>query len=135
MAYVRTVGPTLNLGSLRAGVLTGVTSGTGAPVLIQGNVSFLTIYVLGVGTISTGTLIIEEALLDPTGQVATGGFGGTWSAIGAPVDLTLLTGGGANGLMGGIHITGTFSAIRTRIGTSVTGTGGAVATWITGSGA
>lgn len=69
-------------------------------------------YITCVGTISTGTVTIEEAA--DVGSA-------TWSTIGSAYDLTALTGGGTTA----IHLTNSaYKAIRWRLSDAVTGTGG-----------
>ena len=88
------------------------------------------LYIKGAGTISTGTLIIEEADWAPDAMP----YSGTWSTIYftippatsavSSIDLTALTGGAQQSL----KFTGpnAFGYVRVRIGTAVTGSNGSV---------
>lgn len=94
--------------------LTGVTTGTSVPVRVTAydNLSF---FVIGAGTISGGTVLIEEAS-SPT-------YAGTWSQI-ATIDPTTVTGGAQT-----VYHTppdNSFSYVRARISSDITGSGGAV---------
>ncbi len=94
-----------------------------ASVLFKGQTARVTVAVQGVGTISAGVLTIEEAYTgdDP-------GYSGTWSLI-TTVDLTTLS----TGKQAIVHIAGSVWALRTRISTGVTGSGGSVTTWAWGN--
>lgn len=94
-----------------SGVITGVTTGTGVSSSSNGGVRELVYYVVGVGTISAGTLVIEEA---PAPD-----YGGTWSQIGASIDLTALTGGATQA----VHLSGVFCCTRARVTVNLTGGG------------
>lgn len=88
----------------------------------------LTVYVTAVGTISTGTLLIEEADWNPDTETD---FGGTWSTV-QTIDLTALTGASAPGNQTAYHIPTSapgsyaWAFVRARISVAVTGTGGSV---------
>lgn len=90
--------------------LSAATTGTGTPVNVPITSDHLYIVVLGAGTISAGTLILEEAH-DPE-------YAGLWSQL-QSIDLTTLT--GADALI--IHINATFRAVRARLSADVTGGG------------
>ena len=108
---------------------TGTTTGVSAPVKCNGNLTTLVFYILGVNTISAGTLTVEECYADPTAS-----FGGTWSTIpNTTVDLTTLSGGGATGKQIGVHVTGTFDSVRLHVTVDVAGSGGAIAAWMAGA--
>lgn len=69
-------------------------------------------YITGTGTISGGTLVIEEA--------ASVGYTGTWAAIGSSVTLSDISGGKA----AAVHLSdGAYRAIRWRLSDAVTGGG------------
>lgn len=95
-------------------LLSTVTTGTSSAVVVPITSNWLYISIICVGTISTGTLIIEEASAPD--------YAGTWSQLGSDIDLTALTGGKETVA----HINGTFRAVRVRVGTDVTGAGGSV---------
>jgi hypothetical protein len=71
-----------------------------------------TIYITGTGTISGGTVTIEEAA-DATYA------GGTWQIIGAAINATNATAGA----MSITHFTQSSLAIRARISAAITGGG------------
>ena len=104
-------------------VFTQVTAGSSQGFDLSAGYQHLTVFVTGYGTISTGTLIVEESDQQ--------GFGGTWSQIDS-IDLTAVTGGSTTGIQQASHepvsAPGTFAYrwVRLRIGTSVTGSGGSV---------
>ncbi len=87
-------------------------------MLLYGQCARLTVVVQGAGTIDAGAVTIEEAYYDPNGPV----YAGTWSVIGSPIAGTSVTGG--KQLV--THVVGSFWAVRVRISTTVTGSGGAV---------
>jgi hypothetical protein len=81
----------------------------------------ITFYLIGYGTLDAGAVTFEESVPDP----ATGNqpYGGTWSAIGSPVNASDVTGGKQKAT----HITsGAYSRVRARINTAVSGAGGSV---------
>ena len=90
-----------------------------ASILFKGQTARATVAVIGAGTIDAGVLTIEEAYFAEPAI----GYSGTWSLI-TTVDLTTLTGG----KQAIVHITGSVWALRTRISTGVTGSGGSVTT-------
>lgn len=94
-------------------LLAPVTTGTGLGVAVPITSKNPRVHIIGAGTISGGTLIIEEAL-DPS-------YSGTWSQL-LSVTASSLTGGAEQVL----HILGTLSAIRARISSNITG-GGTIA--------
>jgi hypothetical protein len=95
-------------------LLAAATTGTGTAVAVPITSTLTRVRVTGAGTISTGTLIIEEA--------GAPDYSGTWSNL-YTVTGTTLTGGAVQV----IHIFGTLGFIRARIGTTVTGSGGSLA--------
>lgn len=104
------------------------TSGTGGILFLKGQSRNVTLYIEGDGTISTGTLILEEAYYD----LNQGVYAGTWSQLpgSVPIDLTVLTGGAQQA----VHIVDySIWALRARIGTSVTGANGSISVWAWGN--
>jgi hypothetical protein len=103
--------------------LAGATTGTGTAVQVPADVSNLRIDVIGNGTITAGTLVLEEAWSPK--------YGGTWSALSGPsgaIDLTALTGGKTQTW----HFLGNFATVRGRLSANVTG-GGSVTVTVSGS--
>src|SRR6185503_15052290 len=92
----------------------GTSAANGLPLLLYGKSNGATFWIRGTGTVSAGTMLIEECYYDPAGPV----YSGTWSLI-ATVDLTTLTGGKQTVY----HYPGSFWAVRTRISVDVTGGG------------
>lgn len=85
----------------------------------------VTIYVTGVGTLSSGVITIEEADFNPS-TAAASLYAGTWSAI-TTVNASDVTGGAQKA----VHLSpSAYSWIRTRIST-VIGGGGTVSTVLT----
>ncbi len=97
------------------------TTGNGNILLLRGACSRLTVYIQGNGTISAGAITIEEAYYDPNGPV----YAGTWSTIGSAVTIT--------SAQTAVHAVGSFWAVRCRISTTVTGSGGSVSVWAWGN--
>ncbi len=95
-------------------LMNAVTTGTGGILLVAGDSERLTISVLGSGTISGGTLILEESYYNPEGPVSAG----TWSQL---VSVTAST------LSGGVeqiyHFPASIWAVRARISSNITGGG------------
>lgn len=88
---------------------------TKAAVVIPTEYKTITIFIIGVGTISAGTLVIEES--DNVD------YAGTWSQIGSAIDLTALTGGAQQV----VHIAvSNFFALQVRLSVGVTGANGSV---------
>lgn len=100
-------------------------SGASAISWIDGLCSRVTIAVQGNGTISAGTLVIEESYGQDS---AAGEYAGTWSTL-ATIDLTTLTGGEQVV----VHFAGSVWHLRARIGTAVSGAGGSVDVWVWGN--
>ena len=109
--------------SLQQGVLTSILgaaiSGTGNPFCVPNSRTQTRVNITGAGTISGGTLIIEESE-DPT-------FAGVWSQILSVAAITL-TGGALQTL----HIFSTLGFIRARISANITGGGTVAVTAMTG---
>jgi len=98
------------------------TTGTGGVLQPHGRCHFLTFALQSTGTTSGGTIILEEARLDP--DVLAGlDYTGTWSQI-ASVSASTIS-GTAQQI---IHTYGSFWAVRARISSDITG-GGTVTVW------
>ena len=92
----------------------GVTSGQ-SQAIHRSDDGILSFYIRGIGTISTGTLIIEEADYSQTEQDYTG----TWSQI-ASITLSGVTGNAQTAY----HITdSSYGYVRVRLSAAVTGGG------------
>lgn len=113
-------GRALLLGSVSSGVYTYVTSGTSIPQNCASVSKWVVFAQSNGGTISAGTLTIEEADYDPN---TTSGYGGAWSSI-ATIDLTTLS--GAIGQAAYHSATAAFGWVRVRLSTGVSGAGGGV---------
>lgn len=116
-------------GTFRAVLFPGGTTAAGQSQYFDcSHLGPLTVYVTGFGTISTGTLLLEEADWDKDKDPA---YQGTWSQI-QSIDLTASTGGGNLGNTTAYHVPasapGTYAwgYIRGRISVAVTGASGAV---------
>jgi hypothetical protein len=99
--------------------LSAAITGTGIAYSIPNSSKDSNVNLRGAGTISGGTIIIEEAS-DPT-------FAGTWSQI-QSITASALT-GGAEQI---VHIAGLVRALRARISSDITG-GGTVTVGIVSS--
>jgi len=115
---------------IRLLLLDGVTTGTSLAFPCQ-DYTAPALYITGTGTITAGTLIVEEAYWPPDlGST----YAGTWSTIytivppattaAASIDLTALT-GGSPGKQMSIKLTGpnAYANVRVRVGATVTGGG------------
>lgn len=106
----------LLLGSVVAGVLTGVTAGISQPINAaqQNQLSF---FFASQGTTSGGTILIEEADWDINSDLP---YSGTWSQI-ASITASSFTGGA----MSVYHTTApaAFGFVRVRISSAITGGG------------
>lgn len=91
-------------------LISALTTGTGLGVAVPNSSHYPRIHARGSGTISGGTVIIEEAL-DPD-------YTGTWSLL-ATLTAVSFTGGAEQV----IHILGNIGAIRARISSDITGGG------------
>lgn len=96
------------------------TTGNGNAVDVKGICRELAFFVDGTGTISAGTLQIEEA--------RSTAYAGTWSPLATALDLTTLSGTKATV----VRVTGVFQAVRARLTADVTG-GGSVTVEVVGS--
>lgn len=99
------------------------TTGTSIPVDLR-DFGVFTVTVIGVGTISAGTLIIEEADYDPLGQAP---YSGTWSQIDS-IDCTAVSGGKTESSHEPVSAPGAyvFSQVRGRFSVDISGAGGSV---------
>jgi hypothetical protein len=92
-------------------------NGTVSAVIDCQGYTHLVGYVIGTGTISAGAVTFEEATFDPTVPGGTGGYAGTWDAIGSPVT-------GVTDTVVAEHLAaGAYDKVRARITTGVTGGG------------
>ena len=109
---------TLLLGSVSAGVLVGVTTGTSQPIHANAQ-NQLSFYLTSIGVTSGGTILLEEA--DWGGQETP--YAGTWSQI-ASITANSFTGGAQLAY----HTTApaAYGYVRARISSPITG-GGAIA--------
>lgn len=104
----------LLLGSVSAGVLTGVTTGTSQPIYIQA-VDHPTIYLASQGVTSGGTVLIEEADWGD-GELP---YTGLWSQVSSTPALSFSTGQQA-----AIHLPiASYAYLRVRISSAITGGG------------
>src|SRR6185437_6137509 len=103
--------------------LAQVTTGTGMAVQVPQGVSQLRIDVIGTGTISGGTLVLEEA---PTPNYA-----GTWSAL-SPSAGAIAVSAVSGGAVQAFHFLGVFGAVRGRVSSNVTG-GGTITVAVVGA--
>jgi len=102
-------------------------SAQGGILYIMGHCERLTVVVQGTGTTSGGTIQIEEAYYDKDfGRDPV--YGGTWSAVGAVINASTVTGGAQSV----VHVVGSFWAVRVRIVTDITG-GGSITVWAWGN--
>ena len=107
----------LLLGTTSGGVVSGVTSGTSQAINRVGQ-NELSLYVRGIGTITGGTLLIEEA--DYGDDEAP--YSGTWSQL-TSIACSDVTGNAQKG----VHLSvGAYGYLRARISSAVTG-GGSIA--------
>ena len=108
---------TMLLGSSSGGTVTGVTSGT-SPAINRLGSEAISLYVRGSGTITGGTLLIEEADYGDDEPV----YSGTWSQV-TSITCSDVTGGAQKG----VHLSlGSYGYLRARISSAVTG-GGTIA--------
>ena len=105
-----------------------VTTGTSQPENAT-PYTCVAVYVTGFGTISAGTLLIEEA---DWADEAVSPFGGTWSTT-ETIDLTTVDGGSTTGNQAKVIVPSAapgpyaFRWLRARFSVDVSGTGGQVA--------
>lgn len=95
--------------SNRKTLLSAVTTGTGAAIDCSDS-QIITLFITGAGTITGGTLVIEES------DKST--FSGTWSTV-QTFSLTVLSGGAVLAF----HQQGAFGYLRGRLTSNVTGGG------------
>jgi hypothetical protein len=101
---------------LQSTLLNAVTSGTSQPIDTR-RYNNLTVYIASTGTVSGGTLLIEEAFYDPS---QTSIYSLTWSQVKS------LTGGtdfGTNSQTAYHPTTGAFNHVRARVSSTITGGG------------
>ena len=78
-------------------------------------------YLIGYGTISSGSITFEESTDDPL--VSDQPYGGTWSIIGTATTASDVTGGKQKA----IHLAvGAYHKVRARIDTAIAGAGGSI---------
>jgi hypothetical protein len=99
----------INMVSQRKVSLAAATTGTGASVDV-GNGNYVTFYVTGTGTITGGTIILEESDLKS--------YAGTWSQL-QSVTASSLSGG----VVQAFHFAGAIAWVRARISSNITGGG------------
>lgn len=109
------VGPIILLGAPNGSTWTGVTSGTSVPVA-AGNHTEPSIFVIGNGAISGGTVLIEECAL-AQGQLD---YTGTWSTM-YTITASTLTG---NAMQAFHFPPSAYRLRRVRISSTITGGGG-----------
>ena len=108
------------IGSLRIPLFDHETAIQAFPAANAGGYASLTVYQTGVGTISAGTVLIEEA---PTAD-----YTGTWSLL-LTLDATDVTGGATQATACPL---GAYAYIRARISVTVTG-GGDMSVFLVGA--
>lgn len=92
---------------------------TSLPIDVSG-LDYITFYLIGYGTIDSGSVTYEESTDDPA-TITT--YGGTWSPIGSAVNANDVSAGKQKAT----HVTvGSYSRVRARIDTVVAGAGGSV---------
>ncbi len=106
-----------DLGFLEAPLLLNQTTGIGL-VAECGGYHHLTLYLIGVGTVSAGTLVIEEAWYNALTPATTGSWS-TWSTIGT-LTCADVTGGAQQAFQLPI---GAYANVRARFTADVTGGG------------
>lgn len=92
-------------------LLTAVSTGTSNTITFPKDSDNPSVEVTGAGTISGGTVIIEENMTDPA-------FAGTWSQI-QSITASGLTGGASQV----VHIIGNVKFLRVRVSSNITGGG------------
>ncbi len=110
--------------AFRTLLLNGVTTGASVPQTCDG-VRDMTLYLSGAGTISAGTLLVEEAAYDPTGRVSPTMPPAVWSSVTGsnPIDCTEVTAGGCKAYQ---LPPGAYAQVRVLVGTTVSGSGGKI---------
>ena len=102
---------------------TAATTGNGQVAHIGNQVRSLTFFVTGAGTITAGTVVLEEAPQQSPFQFP---YTGTWSEI-----QTVALAGLSGGEVQAVHIEGSFADVRARISADVEG-GGTVSVEVQG---
>lgn len=125
MSYTLT--PNLPFQLQGTGNTTGATTGTGGILYLAGNCERLTVVCQGNGTVTTGTIVIEEAYYNGPPLGGEPAPSGTWSAIQSITGSTLTTGAQTV-----VHSVGSYWAVRARISAQITG-GGSVSVWAWGN--
>lgn len=107
----------------------GSKTGTSQSILCVGQHS-LAAWVTGVGTISAGTLVIEEADWDTEADLP---YAGTWSSTDS-IDCTAVSGGGQQKTIVPSSAPGVYAwrYVRARFSVDVSGSGGSVKVVLTG---
>lgn len=101
-------------GPVRVVALNAVASGTSIPIEAGARLNW-TAYIKGSAALSAGTLLVEEADFDPSNDTVPA----TWSTV---VSVTLATPFASAGGQYANHLpAATYSYLRARVGTSVTG--------------
>ena len=93
---------------------------TSLPIDVLG-LPYITFYLIGYGTLDSGSVTYEESTDDPSVSDTT--YGGTWSIIGSAVNVNDVTGGKQKAT----HLAvGAYHRVRARIDTAIAGAGGSV---------
>lgn len=108
----------------------GSTAAAASQPVVLARAAILTVNLKGTGTISAGTLLIEEASYDPQTEPI---YGSTWSQV-QSIDLTAVTGGIAQSIHVPTSVPGQYAwdVVRGRISSAVTGGGSVEVTLIIG---
>ncbi len=94
---------------------------TTSPAVDVLGLPYVTFYLIGYGTLDAGAVTFEESTTDPAHSEME--YGGTWSAIGSPVNAADVTAGKQKAT----HLAvGAYHKVRARINTGVTGAGGSI---------
>jgi len=101
----------------RITLLDAVTTGQSQPIMMAAHIA-PTFYVIGTGTVSGGTVLIEEADANP--ETGPGGYSGTWSLV-----YTVTASDVSGGKQKAIHLTGpnSYGYLRARVSSDITGGG------------
>ena len=94
----------------------GSTTGNGNVADMSGQSEYVTLYCAGTGTISSGTITIEEA--------HTSTYSGTWSQLATVASTNIST------AVQAVHLTGNYLFIRARISNNVSGGGNVTVTLV-----
>lgn len=107
-------------GSIRVPLLTAQTAAQASIPVDVRSYQALTVYATGTGTISSGTLVVEEADWDPFDSAQV--FSGTWSAIpGATILGTAVSAGAQQALH--LPAPSAYAWLRVRLSVAVGGGG------------